>query len=530
MFRNLLQMNIQIDKNPAFIFFLTFILLFIPFFEANSFSKNDSKLNIVVIDPGHGGRDPGANTSGVDEKDIVLSIALKVGNYIKNNFPDVKVIYTRSSDVFIPLNRRAEIANKNKADLFISIHANSLKSTAFSGTETFVLGHHRSQDNLDVAKKENSVILLEEDYTTTYERFDPNSSESYIMFEFLRNEYFDQSVDFAGLVQSQFREKAKRKDRGVKQAGFLVLRETAMPSVLVEVGYITNKSERDYMSSETGKTNLASSIYRAFRDYKIRFESKSNFGLTTQNNPDINKSEVNNPVVKTPVSNNSIKPNQNSINTKQKNNSVEKPDDKISSPISTNIQQPVKKPQQDKKSGAIALNTKENKIKTSLTPTPETKTTQASKKQSIKVASKIKTQEKADIKTNKESTIEKPKQSVLKSKKRTPSTPALKTPDKKSPIPINSKTKPEIIFSIQVAVTTKLVKTDPANFKGQEGIFHKIVDNRNKYFYGKFDNYTSAHKALITIRSKFHDAFMVAFENNKSISLAEARLKLSNKP
>jgi len=246
--------------------------------------KDESTVSVVVIDPGHGGKDPGAVVGAAREKDIVLDIALKLGKAIKNNFPGTKVIYTRDKDIFVPLYRRAQIANKNDADLFISIHANYVSAKSVQGTETFVLGQHRSEDNLEVAKKENSVILLEDNYSTTYENFDPNSSESYIMFEMIQDEYLEQSVMLASVIQDQFREVAKRYDRSVKQAGFLVLRETTMPSVLVEAGFLSHQSERNYLLSESGRTNIATSIFKAFKEYKRRIEEKTTFNLVAENN------------------------------------------------------------------------------------------------------------------------------------------------------------------------------------------------------------------------------------------------------
>jgi N-acetylmuramoyl-L-alanine amidase len=238
----------------------------------------------VVIDPGHGGQDPGAVYKTIREKDIVLRLALKLGSYIGENMPDTKVIYTRDRDIFIPLHQRAAIANNNKADLFISLHANFCSTPSISGTETFVLGLHRSEENLDVAKKENSVILMEEDYTARYEGFDPNSSESYIMFEMVQDEYLDQSITIGALVQEQFRNRAIRSDRGVKQAGFLVLRKIGMPGVLIESGFLSNPPEAQYLNSEKGVTNLALSIYQAFKLYKSSVETKSDFRLVTREN------------------------------------------------------------------------------------------------------------------------------------------------------------------------------------------------------------------------------------------------------
>lgn len=235
------------------------------------------KVEVVVLDAGHGGKDPGALGSNSKEKDIVLAIVLKLGKYIEENHKDVKVIYTRDKDEFIPLHKRADIANQNNADLFISVHANWWKVAAVSGAETFVMGPSKNEDNLQVAMLENSVITLEEDYTTNYEGFDPNSAESYIMFNYMQYTYLNQSVHLASFIQDQFRERAKRKDRGVKQERFIVLWRTTMPSVLVETGYISNAAEERYLMSEDGQTYIASAIYRAFRDYKTSIENKSRF-------------------------------------------------------------------------------------------------------------------------------------------------------------------------------------------------------------------------------------------------------------
>lgn len=223
----------------------------------------------VVIDAGHGGHDPGAIGKRGKEKNINLSVALKLGKLIKQNCPDTRVVYTREKDVFIPLHRRAEIANDAKANLFISIHTNSVASrnSRVSGTETYTLGLHRTQENLEVAKKENAVILIEDDYKQRYAGFNPNSSESYIIFEFLQDKNMAQSVNFATKVQRCFRN-ANRTDKGVHQAGFLVLRATSMPSVLIELGYITNPTEEAYLMSDRGSSTLAKSIYQAFLNYK----------------------------------------------------------------------------------------------------------------------------------------------------------------------------------------------------------------------------------------------------------------------
>lgn len=230
---------------------------------------------VLVLDPGHGGRDPGALGAKLKEKEVNLQVALAVGEMISKKHPDVKVVYTRKTDVFVALDKRAQIANKAKADLFISIHANALKNKSFKGTETFTLGLARTEENLEVAKRENAAILLESDYKQKYEGFDPNSTESYIIFEFMQNKYMEQSVMLASYIQREFSNTAQRIDRGVKQAGFLVLRETSMPGVLVELGFLTNASEERYLRSKEGQSKLSDCIYNAFLKYKNEHDRKS---------------------------------------------------------------------------------------------------------------------------------------------------------------------------------------------------------------------------------------------------------------
>ena len=240
----------------------------------NVTAGNEKKFT-VVLDAGHGGHDPGAIGRRGKEKNINLSVALKLGRLIEDNCPDTKVVYTRKKDVFLPLHKRAEIANNAKANLFISIHTNAIaaRNSDIRGTETYTLGLHKTQENLEVAKKENAVILIEDDYKQRYAGFNPNSSESYIIFEFMQDKNMAQSVDFATLIQRHFK-RCNRVDKGVHQAGFLVLRETSMPSVLIELGYISNPSEETYLLSDNGSSNLANAIYNAFLNYK----SKNGYG------------------------------------------------------------------------------------------------------------------------------------------------------------------------------------------------------------------------------------------------------------
>lgn len=228
-----------------------------------------ARLFTVVIDPGHGGKDPGALGKYAQEKDINLTVALKLGNLIRGNCPDVKVMFTRETDIFLPLDDRPAIANTAKADLFISVHTNSIgQPKSLRGASTWTLGLARSAANLEVAKRENAVILYESDYKTRYAGFDPTSSESYIIFEFMQDKYMSQSVHFADLIQKQFKHTCNRVDYGVHQAEFLVLRRTAMPSVLIELGFISNLEEERFLSSDAGAATMAHGIYQAFLAYK----------------------------------------------------------------------------------------------------------------------------------------------------------------------------------------------------------------------------------------------------------------------
>lgn len=252
------------------------------------------KLSTVVIDAGHGGKDPGALGKSCREKDIVLDVALRLGKMINDSLPEVKTIYTRDKDVFVDLHKRADIANKSGADLFISIHANWVKNPEIKGAETFVLGLHRSKENLEVAQKENSVITLEEDYTNNYEGFDPSQPESYIIFELMQNRFLENSLLMASKTQDEF-VGLKRENRGVRQAGFLVLRQTSMPSVLVELGFLSNKEEELYMKSEEGKKAYVESIFRAFKNYKMQFDGANKVAVVK---PEPTKPQIDNKGIK----------------------------------------------------------------------------------------------------------------------------------------------------------------------------------------------------------------------------------------
>lgn len=231
-------------------------------------------MKTVVIDAGHGGHDSGCIGSSSYEKHVALAVSLKLGELIEKKFPDIRVIYTRKTDVFVELHERAAIANRAHADLFICIHCNSGPSAAF-GSETYVMGLHKTADNLSVAKRENSSILLEKDYKANYDGFDPSSPEANIIFTLFQNTFMNQSLELASMVQDQFENKAGRFNRGIKQAGFLVLYRTTMPSILIELGFLTNKEDEKFLKSDSGQQSLANSILNAFGQYKSKLEQKT---------------------------------------------------------------------------------------------------------------------------------------------------------------------------------------------------------------------------------------------------------------
>jgi N-acetylmuramoyl-L-alanine amidase len=232
---------------------------------------NKVKVRTIVIDAGHGGHDAGCMYGGAKEKDVTLKVALKLGKEIEALIPDVKVIYTRKEDHFVELWERAGVANRNNADLFISIHCNANKKLEVFGTETFSMGLHKSEGNLEVAKRENDVILLEKDIDERYEGFDPNSPEAHIYFSFMQSAYMDQSLKLAALVESGFKG-INRNSRGVKQAGLMVLWKSKMPSILIETGFLSNKTERAYLTSESGQKELAVAIAQSVNTYKKQAE------------------------------------------------------------------------------------------------------------------------------------------------------------------------------------------------------------------------------------------------------------------
>lgn len=255
------------------IFSLLTLSLIVASFVPIGGNPMEFKLRRIVIDAGHGGKDPGTIGKKSREKDVVLSLALQVGKYIEENMPDVEVIYTRKSDVFVELKERANIANRNRADLFVSIHCNATGTSSVHGTETYVMGSKNFGANFDIVKRENAVILLEDNYQENYEGFDPQSPESYMMFNLMQKAYFSNSLSLAQKIETDFSTRINRSSRGVKQAPFYVLWTTSMPSVLIETGFLSNTNEERFLNSEQGQAYIASGIYRSIKAYKEEIEA-----------------------------------------------------------------------------------------------------------------------------------------------------------------------------------------------------------------------------------------------------------------
>src|SRR5690606_31436202 len=285
----------DIVSNKIFWFFAIVVFLITTSFSINFDEDSFYGIKTVVIDAGHGGHDGGCQGSFSNEKDVALAISVKLRKHIEDNFKDSKVVYTRTTDGLVTLDEKAKIANKAQADLFICIHVNSGPTTAM-GTETYVMGLHKTESNLNVAKRDNSSILLEDDYETRYENFDPNSPESYIVLTLRQSAFIEQSLNFAAKVQAQFKDRVGRIDRGVKQAGFLVLHQTNMPSVLIETGFLTNKEEEKFLNTPLNQDYMASAIYRAFKEYKTEIEDK----LLKKENEEKPESPKETPAIETP--------------------------------------------------------------------------------------------------------------------------------------------------------------------------------------------------------------------------------------
>jgi len=499
---------------------------------------------VVVIDAGHGGRDAGAVRGTYKEKEINLGVALVLGDLIEKNMKDVKVVYTRKADSFVALDRRAEIANKAKANLFISIHTNSTaaRKTTASGADTYILGLSRTEENLAVAKRENSVIMLEDDYTTKYEGFDPNSPESYIIFEFMTNKYRDQSLDFAGFIQRDFRTVAKRADRGVREAGFLVLRKTSMPSVLIELGFINNDNEAKFLSTKSGQRVMATAIYSGFKDYKKNFDK-----MQGKIEPERGKSNISSvqPVRIKENSNTKINqssPTLSSANSKEEQKPSPKKEDTNADAIGLSDNTEVYRVQFLYSEYKLPPNSPEFK---GLSPVEyyedngykytygvsqdldEIEKIQTKVRKHFKDAFVIKQDKNTNSKRQFYTLGENQKTSynIIRTKKDSSENGTAKVQNKEvkenkptSETVEKSKTidKDKIEYRVQFLISPNKLPDNSNAFKGLSPVDY-YVENGYKYTYGSTTSMGEIQKIQSEVRKKFKDAFVVKFKNGKRI-------------
>jgi N-acetylmuramoyl-L-alanine amidase len=458
----------------------------------------DYQIKTVVIDPGHGGHDPGCSGANSREKHLCLSISKYFAQALESNYPDLKVIMTRSTDKFIPLHERAAIATHNRADLFISIHCNFIpKASHVHGTETYVLGLHATEANLDVAKRENSSILYEENYQETY-GYDPNSAEAHIMLSMFQNAFLEQSILFAEKVQFHAETEASRKDKGVKQAGFLVLRHATMPSVLVETGYLSNGSEEKFLLTTKGQKQMANALLLAFHEYKMEMEGKSYESLATPKKLEIE--ETLEEIAETPPAESKTSPGV-----------ADKINEEVKVVTVKSESQPLASLPKEKKStgsSAIASSKKEN-VGPSL-PKKEERPDQAVKKDNppLIIAQ-------GEEKTNTR---------ISPSKKENTPLPGKILPSK--PVETNasgtSTGKPESIevqYRVQLAASPELLDVTSGKWAKIEFLIEVVTEgNLYKYQVRNFASLEEADLAKQKLRAAgFNDAFVVAYQNGKRV-------------
>ena len=482
----------------------------------------------LVIDAGHGGHDAGAVGAFSKEKNINLNVALAFGRLVEANCPDVKVIYTRRTDVFIPLQQRADIANRSKADLFISVHTNALPAGRIAyGSETYSLGMARAGSNLEVAKRENSVIMLENDYKTRYEGFDPNKAESYVIFEIMQDRYMKQSVELARCIQKQYAQ-AGRQDKGVHQAGFLVLRNTSMPAVLTELGFISTPAEEQYLNSKQGIAELSRSIYNGFLTYR-RAHDKSAHALPANLPSHVSAEETSTPgvtstpqgaevaVVPVPVVT-SAELKASASARKDSSRLVAQQRDTTTSPSAAasagkaSAARPAARDTQSRKETAraekpkpAAASSKDSPAKTASSAAKDKEKTAASK---TKAAT---TKDKASASSD--------KASASKDKTTTTKGKATASKDKTG---AQKTTSSKVVYKIQVGAGKREIEPSDPQFKGlsvkrvKEGTMYK-------YFYGSYSTHAAAQSALKTVKAKISGAYIVAYVAGKPVSVTEAK-------
>lgn len=498
------------------------IVLFVAIMPFVSLADVEKRNFTLVIDAGHGGHDAGAIGAYSKEKDINLKVALAFGRLVEDNCPDVKVVYTRKTDVFIPLQRRADIANNNKADLFVSVHTNALPAGRQAyGSETYTLGMARANANLAVAKRENSVITLESDYKSTYQGFDPNKAESYVIFEFMQDKFMKQSVDLATCIQRQYTS-AGRPNKGVHQAGFLVLRNTSMPSVLTELGFITTPSEEAYLNSQQGVTELSRSIYNGFLAYR-RMHQRG-----------VNDIPANLPLQVTAandVAQQPVNANGNDVTSAKEVAVVPVeavPTARIAkSDADKNEEKPVtetRRPSQPKTRPVTAQTAPVRKVEepaAKRTPAVANKPVATPKQSATPKQNAMPKQNAAAKSTAKDKDTDKAKGKQTATKKESPKETKGKDTKKER---VGARAKQRVTYRIQVGAGKKEIAANDPQFKGldvtrvKEGALYK-------YYYGTYHTYAEAQKAQKTVKAKLPAAYIVATVAGKSVTVAEARAK-----
>lgn len=543
---------------------------------------------VLVIDAGHGGKDAGAVGQLTKEKDINLNVALALGRLVEKNCPDVKVIYTRKTDVFVTLQGRAEIANRNKANLFISVHTNSspVGKAAPMGTETYTLGMHRAADNLEVAKRENSVITQENNYKQTYHNFDPRKSESYIIFEFLQDRNMQQSVDLARAIQRNYTSSG-RKNKGVHQAGFLVLRATSMPSVLTELGFISNTEEEKFLHSQEGVATLARAIFEGFKSYRQKHYAQDIESLEKSNDEGENQtlvaenesnSDAPSPLDKVrdavsvpqPVDVSTLKAEMVPVTTRPFGQPAA-PVQKVSGEINRVISQPELPPVSAVVNNVASTATPAVTNEVAVTPAVAkevpassspivnnvavvpavakevvanrpTTTVVAQQDSLVPVIPMVATvqpvattspavaENKVVQPENKSSQAENKTQTAPQDNKTSQTKAQIKAPTKtQNPTKtqdttkkIEKKTNERPIFKLQLFTIDHALRSDDRHFKGLSPVEYYEEGGRYKYTYGATANYEDAKRLQKDIIDKFPEAFVVAFLNQQRIELAEA--------
>jgi len=501
----------------------------------------EAKKWVIVIDPGHGGKDPGCHGKKFQEKNIALAVSLKLGHYLEDNDKNVKVVYTRTTDAFVPLNDRADIANKNHADIFICIHLNASPDHSANGSATYVMAPRKSEGNLEVEKQENSAIFYEKDYKKTYEGFDPNSPEGNIIFSMYQNLYLTQSLDLSTHIQDEYEHHVKRKNNGVKQAGFLVLWKTAMPSLLTEIGFLTNPDEEKYMGTQKGEDEIAKSIFLAFEQYKAE-KDKTNYDPKDYSfksfyvqNPDSARSDTTEtPPIKTDT-----------LHGIKKTTSVK---DTTDIKDVTKVVKPLKK-------DSTSMHTADTLKHVQVTP-PQPKDSADDKAKRMKDAMKaLKPDTVAIVKKTdsipppkKIDSIPKPKvdtvvkKTVIVPKKVVDSVPKPKVdtavkkiviPHKKVdttivPKPVPKKTVTEVdtgkvVFKVQFTLSDHELAKDDKHFQGIPDVDMYLDNKIYKYTAGNFSELKDAVDLQSKLRDKgYKDAFVVAFKGRKRITIKQA--------